>query len=80
MLNAIRCGGQLSFARAGNLRSLQAGGLIAEGSLGGLFYMRIGSSGLFEILTMVASERLPGCQDLRACMSPQVRHMAVTAP
>jgi len=29
---------------------------------------------------MVDSEKLPGCRDLRACMSPRVRHMAVTAP
>jgi len=29
---------------------------------------------------MVDSERLPGCRDFRACMSPQVSHMPVTAP
>ena len=44
----------------------------------GSFYMRIESSDHFEILTMVASERLPGFR--RACMSPRVRHTAVTAP
>jgi len=33
----------------------------------------------FEILTMVDSEKLPGCQDLRAYMSPRVSHTAVTA-
>jgi len=29
---------------------------------------------------MVDSERLPGCRDLRACMSPRVNHTAVTVP
>jgi len=33
----------------------------------------------FEILTTLTSERLPACRDLRACTSPWVRHMAVTA-
>jgi len=28
---------------------------------------------------MVDSEKLPGCQDLRAYMSPRVNHTAVTA-
>ena len=34
MLSAISCGGELLFDRAGKPRSLQAGGLTAEGSLG----------------------------------------------
>jgi len=29
---------------------------------------------------MLTSEKLPGCWDLRACMSPQIRRTAVTAP
>ena len=34
----------------------------------------------FENLSMLTSDRLPACQDLRACMFPRVRHTAVTAP
>ena len=36
MLSTISCGGELSFDRAGKPRSLQAGGLTAEGSLGAM--------------------------------------------
>jgi len=82
VLSAISCVSELS---GGKPRSLQPGALTAEGFLGGCPVLAHSTwawdhQDYFEILTMVDSERLPGCRDLRACMCPRVRRTAVTAP
>jgi len=69
-------------------RSLQACGLAAGCSVGSMYNHPVlvhstwGSNhhDYVVILTTLISERSPGCQDLRACMSPRVKNMAVTAP
>ena len=69
MLTAISYGGQFPFDRARKPRTLQTGRLPAEGSLGSMYNRLIlahSTCGLdhqnyFEILTVLISERLPGC-------------------